>query len=57
VEIPDKKKYLELHDLVISLMWHGPCGVLNKLKLHVHGGWRVSLSLSSIVLRGNTARK
>jgi hypothetical protein len=29
-EIPDKDKYLELHDLVISHMLYGPCGVLNK---------------------------
>jgi hypothetical protein len=29
-EIPDKDKYPELHDMVISHMLHGPCGVLNK---------------------------
>ena len=29
-EIPDKKKYLELHKLVIKHMMHGPCGVLNR---------------------------
>jgi hypothetical protein len=29
VEIPDKKKYLELHKLVIKHMMHGLCGVLN----------------------------
>jgi len=29
-EIPDKDRYPELHDLVISHMLHGPCGVLNK---------------------------
>ena len=29
-EIPDKDRYPELHDLVISHMLHGPCGMLNK---------------------------
>jgi hypothetical protein len=29
-EIPDKDRYPKLHDLVISHMLHGPCGVLNK---------------------------
>jgi hypothetical protein len=29
-EIPDKDRYPELHDLVISHMLHGTCGVLNK---------------------------
>ncbi|TVU21986.1 hypothetical protein EJB05_31658, partial [Eragrostis curvula] len=29
-EIPDKKKYPVLHDLVCKHMMHGPCGVLNK---------------------------
>ena len=29
-ELPDKKKYPELHKLVCKHMMHGPCGVLNK---------------------------
>jgi hypothetical protein len=29
VEIPDKDKYLVLHDLVCKHMMHRPCGVLN----------------------------
>ena len=29
-ELPDKKKYPELHKLVCKYMMHGPCGVLNK---------------------------
>jgi hypothetical protein len=29
-EIRDKKKYPELHKLVIKHMMHGPCGVLNR---------------------------
>jgi hypothetical protein len=29
-EIPDKDKYLVLHELVIKHMLHGPCGVLNR---------------------------
>jgi hypothetical protein len=28
-EIPDKDKYLVLHDLVCKHMMHGPCGALN----------------------------
>ena len=29
-ELPDEKKYPELHRLVCKHMMHGPCGVLNK---------------------------
>jgi hypothetical protein len=29
-EIPDPKKYLRLHDIVIKHMMHGSCGVLNR---------------------------
>ena len=29
-EIPDKNKYLVLHDLVVKHMLHGPCGALKK---------------------------
>ncbi|KAL6841217.1 hypothetical protein ACP4OV_028735 [Aristida adscensionis] len=29
-EIPDKKKYPELHKMVIKHMMHGPCGALNR---------------------------
>ncbi|PUZ46146.1 hypothetical protein GQ55_7G026400 [Panicum hallii var. hallii] len=29
-ELPDKKKYPELHNLICKHMMHGPCGVLNK---------------------------
>lgn len=29
-ELPDKKKYPELHKFVCKHMMHGPCGVLNK---------------------------
>ena len=36
-EIPDKDKYPELHDLVISHMLHGPCGVLKNCACMVDG--------------------
>ena len=29
-ELPNQKKYLELHRLVCKHMMHGPCGVLNR---------------------------
>jgi hypothetical protein len=29
VELPNKKKYLELHKMVTKHMMHGPCGTLN----------------------------
>jgi hypothetical protein len=29
-ELPNKKRYPELHKLVCKHMMHGPCGVLNK---------------------------
>ncbi|WVZ94394.1 hypothetical protein U9M48_040292 [Paspalum notatum var. saurae] len=30
-EIPDKKKYPQLHKMIIKHMMHGPCGILNPL--------------------------
>jgi hypothetical protein len=37
-EIPDKDRYPELHDLVISHMLHGPCGMLERIKMPKRGG-------------------
>jgi len=48
-ELPDEKKYPELHRLVCKHMMHGPCGVLNK-KLWMHGRWSMSFQISSSVL-------
>ena len=40
-ELPDQKKYPELHRLVCKHMMHGPCGVLNhKCPCMIDGNYR-----------------